>query len=90
MLSFPTAGWQLWRKNRKALGMQENKTIHVFPFSLSFFFFFPPTLTIFNWKLRVIINVLLATPGCRCAICTLAERLRMIHAYIIYLYTFCA
>lgn len=87
-MSFPTAGWQLWRKNRKALGMQENKNVHVFPFSLCWLFFSFPPLAAFHWKLRVIINVLLATPDCRCGRCTLAEHLRMIHAYIYLLINF--
>lgn len=81
MLPFPSADWQLWRKNRKELGMQKNKNINVFPFSLCWLFFSFPTLTTFNRKLRVIINVVLATPGCRCGRCTLAELLGMIHAY---------
>lgn len=78
-LSFTAAGWQLGRKNRKALGMQENNNDHVF--LLSFFFIFP-TLTTFNWELWVIINWFLVTPGCRCGRQTPADPLGMVNTFI--------
>lgn len=43
---------------------------------------FFPTLTTFNWELRVIINWFLATPGCRCERHTPADRLGMVYAFI--------